>query len=250
MDDCMTMPGGGVHEVAPGQITDDSELMMCLLWGYVDSNKDDSQPRVFDLDALAIRCAMWVNSDPFDIGNTTENALLPLKNDPKYTLAFHAANEKNPSSKSNGSLMRCMPHAIFLADLAKAEKYKEMYDLISMEVNITHGQKMVHEAIFVYIVALCHILNNPDAPDRGKVAFEKAYALAKSDFCTTIDEKYGEKVEWWMDYAKGWVDAAIAAKQGGMKAPYLTQMDDPEQVKKMNANTMQIGPMLIDIKKQ
>lgn len=37
---CMTMPGGGPHEVGPGQITDDSELAMCLLWGLVDANKD------------------------------------------------------------------------------------------------------------------------------------------------------------------------------------------------------------------
>ena len=31
MDECMRMPGGGPHKVDPGQVTDDSELSMCLL---------------------------------------------------------------------------------------------------------------------------------------------------------------------------------------------------------------------------
>ena len=31
----MSMPGGGCHKVAPGQVTDDSELAMCLLHGLV-----------------------------------------------------------------------------------------------------------------------------------------------------------------------------------------------------------------------
>lgn len=32
MEECMKMPGGGPWElIAPGQVTDDSELAMCLL---------------------------------------------------------------------------------------------------------------------------------------------------------------------------------------------------------------------------
>ena len=31
MNDCMKMLGGGPHKVAPGQITDDSELALCLM---------------------------------------------------------------------------------------------------------------------------------------------------------------------------------------------------------------------------
>ena len=33
----MTMPGGGPWRVAAGQITDDSELAMCLMRGILDS---------------------------------------------------------------------------------------------------------------------------------------------------------------------------------------------------------------------
>ena len=34
----MSMPGGGPFEVGAGQITDDSELAMCLMWALVESN--------------------------------------------------------------------------------------------------------------------------------------------------------------------------------------------------------------------
>lgn len=33
LDEVMKMPGGGPHKVGPGQITDDSEMAMSLLWG-------------------------------------------------------------------------------------------------------------------------------------------------------------------------------------------------------------------------
>ncbi len=31
MTECMRMPGGGPHKVASGQVTDDSELAICLI---------------------------------------------------------------------------------------------------------------------------------------------------------------------------------------------------------------------------
>jgi ADP-ribosylglycohydrolase len=38
MDDIMKMPGGGVHgKLGAGQVTDDSELAMCLMWGLIKS---------------------------------------------------------------------------------------------------------------------------------------------------------------------------------------------------------------------
>ena len=38
MNICMSMPGGGPHKVAPGQVTEDSELAMCLMWGLIEGN--------------------------------------------------------------------------------------------------------------------------------------------------------------------------------------------------------------------
>lgn len=35
MTECMKMPGGGPHFVGPGQVTDDSELATCMMWGII-----------------------------------------------------------------------------------------------------------------------------------------------------------------------------------------------------------------------
>ena len=36
----MKMPGGGYFGVAAGQVTDDSEMMMSLMQGYINSNEN------------------------------------------------------------------------------------------------------------------------------------------------------------------------------------------------------------------
>ena len=43
MDVCMTMPGGGPWNTGPGQITDDSELGMCLMRALVDGNQNNNE---------------------------------------------------------------------------------------------------------------------------------------------------------------------------------------------------------------
>ena len=38
MDECMLMPGGGPFNLGSGQITDDSELALCLMQGLINSD--------------------------------------------------------------------------------------------------------------------------------------------------------------------------------------------------------------------
>ena len=66
----MEMPGGGYFNVGRGQITDDSELAMCLLWAIVEGNRDGGGTSVLSMPHIARRYGMWVNSDPFDCGQT------------------------------------------------------------------------------------------------------------------------------------------------------------------------------------
>lgn len=65
----MTMPGGGPHKVAPGQITDDGELTLSLLNGLVKGNGK------LDMKEITISYAKWIKSNPFDVGATTRKAL-------------------------------------------------------------------------------------------------------------------------------------------------------------------------------
>jgi len=65
----MTMPGGGCWNIPPGQVTDDSELAMCLLNALVESNGK------LDLKEICKWYGKWMESPPFDIGHTTRNGL-------------------------------------------------------------------------------------------------------------------------------------------------------------------------------
>ena len=73
----LAMPGGGPHRVGPGQITDDSEMAMCMAYGIT---KSERQPGIvqIDMNNIAEFYKEWINSLPFDIGFTTRDALGPL----------------------------------------------------------------------------------------------------------------------------------------------------------------------------
>ena len=59
------MPGGGAHNVGPGQITDDGELTMSMMHGLVAGKGK------LDLKQIVKFYAKWIKSKPFDIGATT-----------------------------------------------------------------------------------------------------------------------------------------------------------------------------------
>lgn len=115
MEKCMQMPGGGPHKIGAGQITDDSEMALCLMKGIIDSNqnKQNNQDLELNMDCIAFQYAKWIKSYPFDIGRATQMALDALNKGAKAQKCQKKAAIVNISSNSNGSLMRCMPMAVW-----------------------------------------------------------------------------------------------------------------------------------------
>ena len=74
----MKMPGGGPHMTGPGQVTDDSELSMCVLRGIVNGNEENKDEPVLTTVAISKQYGQWMKSRPFDSGSTTRNGLTPL----------------------------------------------------------------------------------------------------------------------------------------------------------------------------
>lgn len=98
----MSMPGGGRLNVAPGQITDDGELTLCLARALAQSD-------TFDLEAIARNYAKWVESSPFDMGFTTSYSLGSFRDVDAIQEGYAAVMQKSASkmcmgSKANGSL--------------------------------------------------------------------------------------------------------------------------------------------------
>lgn len=69
IEHALNMPGGGVFKLAPGQITDDGELTLCLLRALADREGQ------YDANLVARYYIDWAHSDPFDMGVATGNAL-------------------------------------------------------------------------------------------------------------------------------------------------------------------------------
>lgn len=181
VEHCFRMPGGGAHAVAPGQVTDDGELMICLARGLV----TEVTPRI---EAVASSYVRWIESNPFDVGITTRNALWMVE--PEDVTAGRAAAkaresalQRNMGSKANGSLMRCMPLAVYgwrwtAPELAAAARADSM---------LTHPNPACQDAVAAYVIALASLVAAREP------AFEAAHGWARENAC--------EEVREWMDDA-------------------------------------------------
>ena len=69
IEEAMQMPGGGPHNVAPGQVTDDSEMAMCQLRALLAGNGK------FDPYHLALYYGNWLRSEPFNLEGVVEEGL-------------------------------------------------------------------------------------------------------------------------------------------------------------------------------
>lgn len=163
MDDCMKMLGGGPHQIGKGQLTDDSELAMCLMWGILYSNEDilmamanreelPARQASLNPDKIAEQYGAWIKSGPFDIGHTTKQGLGMLAHHPTAKMAYAASSN---DSQSNGSLMRITPLAVFLSKIEDADHVKKN---VKIDTFMTHTNSNVFQANTLYCCAIGHLI--------------------------------------------------------------------------------------------
>jgi len=73
-------------------VTDDGELILCLLWGLSRNKKKLGHLEV-NLSYIAEYYRDWVLSEPFDIGFTTKEAFTPLTRPENYQFLVAAAKQ-------------------------------------------------------------------------------------------------------------------------------------------------------------
>lgn len=102
------MRGGGYFNWKVGQYTDDGQMMMCLLHSLLATNSAEDLLGL-DVADLGNRFVEWLNSNPPDVGTTTKQGLIRLKN-AETTAEFSGV--ANPDAQANGAVMRCAPVAV------------------------------------------------------------------------------------------------------------------------------------------
>ena len=90
------MTGGGWLKLRPGQITDDTEMSLCLGRAWLQAGAWDAQ-------AAAEQFATWLKSHPIDVGNTCRRGIR------RYMLDGSLQAEFSEGAAGNGAAMRLLP---------------------------------------------------------------------------------------------------------------------------------------------
>ena len=95
--------GGGWLNLAPGEYTDDTQMMLCIARSIVKKGR-------FDPDDVAVEFVRWYDTRPKDIGNITRTALAKIKAGRPWREASRDAHDDlGGKSAGNGGVMRCAP---------------------------------------------------------------------------------------------------------------------------------------------
>lgn len=187
---------GGVWKNLAGQPTDDSELALMLARTLVHLGR-------YDAGAMLDSYVHWFSSSPFDVGNTTGQALgaalRAARSGCRTAERLHQVQRSaNHSSEANGSLMRISPLGIFgVGRPAQAAEWARE------DSRLTHPNPVCQDACAVFVSAIAAAIGEGLRPrecheaalqvaDRLNVqpsvlqALENARHAAPSDYYTQM----------------------------------------------------------------
>jgi ADP-ribosylglycohydrolase len=167
----MSMPGGGIFRLAPGQITDDGELTISLLAALVQNHGR------YSLCSVATAYNAWAMSRPFDMGMATASALRVRKpvdeGKALHQIIEQQALASNAMSKANGSLMRATPLGVVAARLS----VEAAVEMAVSDAKLTHPNPVCQVSTAAYVLAIRHLIQHP-GDQQGACAAAGAHAQA------------------------------------------------------------------------
>ncbi len=129
--------GGTWHTIA-GQPTDDSEMALSLARSLAELGR-------FDLDHVRDAYIFWLDSRPFDIGNTVRSGL---------------RGYLGPESQANGAMMRVSPLGIFGAN----HPLEDVAEWASQDAKITHIHPVCGQANSLFAMAIADAIRTGPTP--------------------------------------------------------------------------------------
>ena len=180
VEKAMALEGEGPHNLQPGQITDDSEMALCVAHGINNMPKPEEE---FDVKFVVEYYAKWMKSPPFDIGYTTHNALKSATIDKPNPDNVRKDAKGMEDSQSNGCLMRITPLGVYVSKIEKIEKLEEV---VRAEISLTHANKVVQNACICYCIALKELIANWEKDERRDIAYNAAYTWAEKKDRTVL----------------------------------------------------------------
>jgi len=131
--------GGGPWELAPGEITDDTAMTIAVAKGILENPANP-------VDSIGHKFMEWFDSHPKDVGNTIRLALEEYGRVRDWKKASYYAHEiSGGRSAGNGSLMRCLPAALYYDS-----EFDRMVDVTEAQSSLTHYDEKAGEACVLY----------------------------------------------------------------------------------------------------
>eukprot|EP00928_Gymnodinium_smaydae_P046508 TRINITY_DN30993_c0_g1_i1.p1 TRINITY_DN30993_c0_g1~~TRINITY_DN30993_c0_g1_i1.p1 ORF type:complete len:589 (-),score=136.27 TRINITY_DN30993_c0_g1_i1:159-1925(-) len=155
VDKALEMNGGGHWNLAPGQVTDTTELTIALAEALAASNTNDKEKakkgEFPSDDAAAVYCE-WGETKPFDMCGDNKTAFERRCSAPDL---IRRALRNSRNSESNGALMRCTPLAAWAVGLGLNSR--TLAQCARDDCELSHANYIVAEASAAYVVALLHL---------------------------------------------------------------------------------------------
>lgn len=138
-DGVRVMADGGTFNTLAGQPTDDSEMALLLARSLVKRGR-------YDAEAVRKEYQWWVDSEPFDMGNTIYQA-------------FHG--KRSFTSEANGAMMRISPLGIFGA----IHGLEEVARWAQEDAALTHPHRLCVQANAIFAMAIAHAIRTGSKPE-------------------------------------------------------------------------------------
>lgn len=144
---------GGTWNTLGGQPTDDSELALALARSLAEAGR-------YSVEDVAQRYVAWLESGPFDIGNTTRQALSAGMG--ARTEAWRRLSEAaSVESQANGALMRISP----LALLGWRQQPAQLLEWARLDATLTHPHPVCQASNAAFVAALVAALRGAPSQD-------------------------------------------------------------------------------------
>lgn len=167
--------GGGKMDLEPGEVTDDTIMTMCVAEGIIEN---PASP----IESIGRRFVEWYNTDPKDIGITCSDAIGEFINCGNWNEAGIRVYEySHGMNAGNGSLMRCIPAALYYNELDK------MIRITKAQSDMTHHNVKASEACILYNTLVYKFLNGGKKLEtikevvKGHGEYEKVFLINKKD---------------------------------------------------------------------
>ncbi|MBZ5536792.1 MAG: ADP-ribosylglycohydrolase family protein [Acidobacteriia bacterium] len=150
------MLGGGWLHLRPGQFSDDSQMMVCVLESILEEG-------AFNVDRAVIKLLQWYKTKPKGIGKTTVASFKRLSKGENWRTASQKVYAKRlQSSAGNGALVRSLPVALRYAS--------DAVSLVTHSANsamITHADPIVTSGVVLLNLMISELIHNDEKDPRA-----------------------------------------------------------------------------------